>query len=159
MWTARMTTLGAAMLLLAGCASVTRGTEEAVVFDSEPPGAEMRSLVLNICHEEGSCRAEGDERSAPINREHRPGPVCVTPCTLQVKRKDELLATFSKPGYQAQTVMVKNSMSAGGGAGVAGNLLFGGVGGLVVDSATGAGLDHSPNPVKVVLVPIGGGRP
>ena len=59
-------------LLLAGCASVTRGWDEQMNFNSVPSEALMRTSM---------------------------GLTCTTPCTLKVNRKDEFIATFSKPGY------------------------------------------------------------
>jgi hypothetical protein len=38
----------------------------------------------------------------------------------------------------------------------AGNVIAGGLVGLGVDAVTGAGYEHTPNPVSVVLVPNGG---
>ena len=145
----------AAALAVAGCATVTRGTTEAVVFDSEPPGAEMRSLVYNPCSEPESC-IDVSQPNATINREHSPGPACTTPCTLNVPRSQELIVTFSKAGYAPATVKLGRKVAATGAAGVAGNVVLGGVGGLVTDTATGAGMDHDPNPLKVVLRPVAG---
>lgn len=140
-------------VVVAGCASVTRGTEDSVVFDSDPPGAEMRSEVINVCAN-GGCANETDARYATVAADHanRSGPACITPCTIPIKRNDELLVTFSKPGYQPQTVKLGHSVSTAGGMSVAGNLIAGGVTGLVVDGVTGAGFDHLPNPLKVTLV-------
>ena len=45
-------------------------------------------------------------------------------------------------------------IAATGAAGFAGNLLLGGVVGGVVDAASGAALDHKPNPVILTLKPI-----
>ncbi|WP_210247459.1 hypothetical protein [Neoaquamicrobium microcysteis] len=45
-------------------------------------------------------------------------------------------------------------MSGGGAAGLAGNILIGGVIGAGVDVATGATLDHHPNPANIYLVPL-----
>ena len=42
-------------------------------------------------------------------------------------------------------------MSTSGGAAVAGNILVGGIIGLGVDAATGAGKELTPNPVQVTL--------
>jgi hypothetical protein len=125
-------------LLLAGlsaCATVTRGTTSQVTFLSEPSGAQVRTSL---------------------------GQVCASPCTLQFNRKDEFAVTFSLPGYLDQTVQVRTQVSGGGAAGAAGNLLVGGVVGLAADAATGATLEHVPNPVSVVLQrsgPVVGGLP
>lgn len=142
-----------AALAVAGCATVTRGTTDAVVFDSEPPGAEMRSLIINPCAEAESC-VDVNQPNAAVNREHGPGPACTTPCTLNIPRSQELLVTFSKPGYAPQTVKLGRKVAGSGAAGVAGNVILGGVAGLVTDTATSAGMDHDPNPLKVVLKPV-----
>ena len=85
---------------------------------------------------------------------------CVTPCTLTVQRKDEFSVTFAKPGYQPQTIQVTTRIAGGGAAGFAGNILLGGVIGMGVDAASGASLEHHPNPVIAVLQPVAApGRP
>lgn len=113
--------------LTGGCATVIRGTTNTVGFDSQPSQAEVRTSN---------------------------GLGCVTPCTLVVKRNEEFVATFTKPGYHPQQVEVKTQLAAEGAAGVAGNILVGGVIGLGVDAVTGAGGEHVPNPVSVVLEPL-----
>jgi hypothetical protein len=55
--------------LCASCATITRGTSEQIQIVSDPPGAEARTSM---------------------------GFVCVTPCTLQVGRKDEFTVTVLK---------------------------------------------------------------
>ena len=124
-----------ALLLAAlsgGCATVTRGTTDTIGFDSQPSQAEVRIST---------------------------GLGCVTPCSLTVKRNEEFIATFSKPGYQSQQVEVKTQVAGAGAAGVAGNVLIGGVVGIGVDAITGAALEHTPNPVSVVLEPLKRGTP
>ena len=127
-------------------------------FDSEPSGAEMRSVIDYPCGGPCPMRDERPEASAAYVEDARtppiPGPACITPCTVQVARNQELVVTFTKPGFQPQTVKLQNKVSGGGAVGVAGNVLIGGAIGLAVDAGTGAGLDHYPNPLKVVLVPI-----
>lgn len=110
---------------------MTRGTQNQVHFTSEPPGAEVRTSM---------------------------GHQCLTPCTLQFHRKDEFVASFSKPGYQPTAIMVTTRTAGEGVAGFAGNVIIGGVGGMVVDAASGATLEHCPNPVSVTLRPLGRGQ-
>ena len=93
-------------LSLTGCASVTRGWDEQMNFNSAPSEALMRTST---------------------------GLTCTTPCTLKVGRKDEFIATFSKPGYVTQDVPIKTQVAGSGVAGVAGNVLVGGVIGVGVD--------------------------
>ncbi len=117
----------AGSLSLGACATVTRGTTEQITFNSTPP-AEMRTSTGLNCP--------------------------TTPCTLDVSRKSEFVATFSKPGYQSQDVMVQTRIAGAGAAGFAGNVLVGGLVGMGVDAATGSTLEHYPNPVTVSLVPL-----
>jgi hypothetical protein len=115
-----------------GCASVTRGTTDQVQILSEPVGADVRTSM---------------------------GQTCITPCTLTFGRKDEVTVTASKPGYHAAEMPVSARAGAAGLVGLAGNVLIGGVIGMAVDAASGATLDHYPNPVMLNLVPLRKGEP
>ncbi len=123
--------LTAALLAVgtAGCGTIIRGTDEPVAFLSDPPGAAVTTMKGYACP--------------------------ATPCTIKVERSDEFDATFTKPGYQPQIVPVRTEVVGKGAAGMAGNVIVGGVIGIGVDAATGAAFDHKPNPVSVVLVPEG----
>lgn len=123
----RLFAAAACAVSLGACGSITRGTSEPVAFVSDPPGASMTATKAYACPS--------------------------TPCSIQVDRSDEFDATFSKPGYVSQTVPVRTKLVGNGAAGFAGNVLVGGVIGMGVDAATGAALDHIPNPVSVVLAP------
>lgn len=156
--------LGAVAMLLCGCASVTRGTTEPVVFESEPSGAEMHSVVDYPCggpcpvreDKVGSATAyEGDKVQTPPV----PGPACVTPCTVQVARNQDLVVTFTKAGYRPKTVKLGREVTGNGGLGLAGNIIAGGAVGLVTDGITGAATDHKPNPLHVVLEPLAPAAP
>jgi|SRR5882672_6097993 len=114
----------AVALALGGCATVTRGTDDQVQINSDPQGATVQTSLSQQC---------------------------LTPCTLKVGRKDEFSVTVSKPGYAPQTVFVGTKLASAGAAGFAGNVLVGGVVGMGVDAATGATLEHFPNPVTVIL--------
>jgi len=112
----------------AGCATVARGTTELVQFQSSPPGAVVTTT-------EGlGCPA--------------------TPCAIKVDRKSDFIATFALPEYHPHQVYVGTHIPGEGAAAVAGNIVIGGVVGLATDAITGAGLDHKPNPVNVVLIPV-----
>jgi hypothetical protein len=150
--------IGAA-LMLCGCATIVRGQSEQVTFDSEPSGAEMRSVVKPPCGN-GPCQVQGGGADgAPYPTadtpppDPKPGPSCVTPCTLEVKRNEQLIVTFSKPGYEPQTAELRTALSNGAVA-TAGNVVIGGVVGVATDAVTQAGFDHQPNPMKVTLKPI-----
>ena len=109
---------------LSGCATITRGSTDHVQIISEPSGADARISL---------------------------GQTCVTPCTLQVSRKDEFTVTVSKPGFTEESVSVQTQVAGSGAAGFAGNVLLGGVIGMGADAYTGATLEHVPNPVMVTL--------
>jgi hypothetical protein len=117
----------AAALVLGGCATITRGTTDQLQINSEPPNAIARTSI---------------------------GHSCVTPCTITISRKDEFSVVISKAGYEDQTIDVKTQVAGAGAAGFAGNILLGGVVGMGADVATGAALEHIPNPVNAQLVPL-----
>ncbi len=118
---------------LAGCATVTRGSTESLVIESEPSGA----------------RAEVSP----------PGLRCTTPCSVELKRKRNYVVELRKDGYDTTRVQVGSVTAAAGRAGMAGNVLVGGIIGMGVDTATGATRGLSPNPVRVLLLPTGTAPP
>lgn len=109
------------------CGSIARGTTERMAFTTEPPGAQMVTTKAYACP--------------------------ATPCSLEIDRSDEFDVTFSKAGYQSQVIPVRTKVVGNGAAGMAGNVLLGGVVGIGVDAYTGAAFDHFPNPVMATLVP------
>lgn len=122
----RMILVAACLPLIAGCATVTRGTTANVTFSSDPSGVEMRT-------------------STGLN--------CVTPCDLTIPRKSEFTAVFTHEG-ETREVRVTTRVAGDGAAGLAGNILIGGIVGVGVDVATGATLEHVPNPVHVHFGPV-----
>lgn len=128
-----ITTAGAlravAVLALAGsaaaCATVTRGSNTAWEVQTTPSGARVATSNGMFCDS--------------------------TPCAIKMPRKSQFTATITKPGYKEAKVSVTNKVSGAGGAGMAGNVLLGGVIGAGVDVASGAMLDLTPNPAVVVL--------
>ena len=81
--------------------------------------------------------------------------VCpATPCTFEAPHKNEFTATFSLPGYRSAEVPVLTRVGGGGVAGIAGNVILGGIVGVAVDAPSGAALEHYPNPVHASLVPL-----
>jgi hypothetical protein len=123
--------LAAVSMLLPACATVTRGTSQKYVIESEPPQADVALST---------------------------GQKCVTPCKLKLKRKHGFTASFSKPGYAPQQAQVKSKFSGGGAAAGAGNILAGGVIGAVVDGTNGSLNNLTPNPLRVTLVPLAEGE-
>lgn len=113
-----------ASILVSGCASITRGTKEVFVVDSMPQDAEVRLSS---------------------------GQVGRTPASFEVGRRDTLTVFVSKPGFKSRTVIVQSEVGGGGGAAMAGNVIFGGIIGAGVDAGTGAMYEHKPNPLIVQL--------
>lgn len=119
----------AAALSLPACATITRGSDQQFTVQSEPSGARVSTSNGFQCD--------------------------ATPCTFRMPRKDGFRATVSLDGYETQEVEVTSGVSSGGATGMAGNLIFGGIVGGVVDANSGAMNDLKPNPLVVILVPEG----
>lgn len=79
---------------------------------------------------------------------------CVTPCVKELNRKHTYSIAFEKEGYKKLVAILEPKFSADGAAGMAGNILIGGVIGAAVDGATGAMNDLKPNPMTALLAPI-----
>lgn len=114
------------LVMTTGCATITRGTSEAWTVDSRPPGAQVKLST---------------------------GQECETPCTLQLKRKDSFTVTIHKEGYRKVQTQVVSQVAGAGAAGMAGNVLVGGIIGVGVDAATGATKELKPNPLVIELEP------
>lgn len=110
----------------AACATVTRGTKEAWTVETEPGGAQVATTLGGV-----ACPA--------------------TPCTFKIPRKSEFTVTITKDGYKTVNTQVTNQIASGGAAGLAGNVLVGGIIGIGVDAVSGAALEVKPNPLHVIL--------
>lgn len=108
----------------AGCATVTRGTTEVLTINSTPVGA-----TVSMSN----------------------GERCETPCAVQLKRKFPLAVEICKMGYAPVITNILSQISGAGGAGMAGNVLVGGIIGVGVDASSGAMRDLRPNPLSVTL--------
>ena len=112
-------------LFLSGCATITRGTTEEFMVQSNPSGANVRLDT---------------------------GQTGITPATFTVPRKRDIIVTVSSPGYKSHTQTETTKIAGRGAAGIAGNVLVGGIIGIGVDAVSGASLNHTPNPLIVNLV-------
>jgi hypothetical protein len=121
----RALALVGAALCLPACATITRGSSQEFTVQSTPPGARVSTSNGFQCD--------------------------ATPCTFRMPRKDAFRATGSRDGYVAQEHEINSGISGGGAAGMAGNVIFGGVIGAVVDGNSGAMNDLTPNPLVVTL--------
>jgi hypothetical protein len=119
--------LAALVPALAGCASVTRGFNDTVEIYYDPPQTKVSTNLGHVCTS--------------------------SPCSLEIPRKKSFTVTAELDGYAPQTVQVESKLAPGGVAGMAGNVLVGGVIGVGIDAATGATLEHFPNPVLVEMMP------
>jgi len=115
-------------LWLSGCATLTRGSSEPYTVISDPPGAEVTFSS---------------------------GESCVTPCTVDMKRKTAFNVSVKKMGYLPVDVAVESQTCDEGMVATAGNLIL--VGSLVwfgVDQVTGATRELTPNPCQITLEPL-----
>lgn len=113
---------------LSACATITRGTRQNYTIETDPQGA---NITLST------------------------GQTCVSPCTLRLKRKTEFTVTATMDGYEPAEASVESRVRAGGVAGAAGNVLFGGIVGGVVDATNGSMNDLMPNPLRITMNRIG----
>lgn len=123
---ARAAVLVCAALSLSACATITRGSNQQFSVESTPPGARVSTSNGFQC--------------------------AATPCSFRMPRKDAFRATVSMDGYVTQEHAIASGMSGNGAAGMAGNLIFGGIVGGVVDANSGAMNDLTPNPLIVILL-------
>lgn len=112
---------------LSACATVTRGTKQALVIETDPPGALVE-----------------------VN-----GQRATTPTSFKLSRKFEGPVRISKQGYETVTVQITSQVSTAGGVGMAGNVIIGGLIGMGIDTATGSTNELRPNPIHVQLVRLG----
>ena len=114
------------MTLLSACATIVNGSSQTVTLSTAPPGA--------------TCTV--DRMGARI------GAVAQTPGSLRLdKSKNDLTVTCSKPGFQTATVTKPSSF---GGA-TFGNIIAGGVIGVVVDAASGANYEY-PGDIRLDMM-------
>ena len=116
--------IAAAGLLLPACATVTRGTKETFNIVTTPTAADVELST---------------------------GDKCVSPCKLKLKRKDGFTVTAKKAGYKEAKAEIRSEIKGGGVAGVAGNVLLGGIIGAAVDGSNGSMRDLTPNPLTMTL--------
>jgi hypothetical protein len=111
------------MLLFSGygCATVINGTTQKIPIATEPTGAD--------------CIVAGDSTRY------------TTPCTVELKRKQDHILNLSKDGYHSESVEIKHTMSGA----VVGNVLVGGIIGIGVDAASGAACKLIPETVNITM--------
>ncbi len=115
------------LYLLPGCATIFEGTSQSVSIATDPPGADCT-----------------------INRKgERIGQVNPTPGSIHIdKSKEDLSVTCNHIGYTTATVAESPAFQGT----TFGNIIAGGVVGVVVDAASGANFLY-PSEVRVNLAP------
>ena len=113
---------------LTACATITRGTRQWYVIETNPAGAQV---ALSS------------------------GQSCVSPCRLKLKRRPGFTVTATMDGYEPAEATVDSRIRGGGIAGAAGNLLVGGIVGGIVDGTNGSMNDLMPNPLRITMTPVG----
>ena len=145
--------------LLTSCATVTRGRDETITVESNPSGA-----------------------NATIDCAYNVSATGTTPAHLTIPRKAEACRIkIDKSGMQTQEIQLQrgingsywmnfiyaagipiggilalggnNDTQGAAGAVIAVGSVVLGIGGFIVDHATGAMYDHNPNVIKVTLQP------
>lgn len=127
--------MAAAAISLSACATVTKGSKDTVKITSTPSDA-------SVTFEDTAMKYQDQG--------------CTTPCEIELPRKQTYKTTVEKAGHEPFVYILEPKVSTSGGAGMAGNILLGGVIGAAVDASTGAMRDLSPDPVNVTLEPTGG---
>ena len=169
---------------LTGCATVSRGTKDKMVIDTEPTGA-----AIMTDKELPKSKAARKKKPA-LEAKYYGCPA--TPCEFKIPRRSEFIMTISRAGYEDVEIGVdyglhKESLNAnlagsaatGLGLGLAAGAFVAGLAGtggiavsaaaasagiatlgigavsIGVDAATGAMMNVRPNPVFITLPPKG----
>ena len=116
----------------AGCCTIVSGTTQKVKISSVPDCANVKierlTGVQSVPYWEGK-----------------------TPTTAKLRRKDSYLATISLEGYERAEIPIEYGSMNGW---IWGNIVFGGLIGLVVDGISGAAANLKPDEVRVELVAL-----
>jgi predicted small secreted protein len=117
-------------VLLTSCASIMHGTDQEVSVSSTPEGASVSIKTLG-----GIDVLEG-----------------TTPFIANLEREDDYRVVVSKEGYEDNEVILKNTLTGW----FWGNLLCGGVIGIIIDFSNGAAYELEPDAIHVDLVEVKG---
>lgn len=116
-----------AITLFSGCATVIHGTTQKIAVNTIPSGA-----IISI-----------DNASTTYS----------TPTTIKLRRKVDHDLVITKEGYESEQIHIYHVFSMA----IAGNLVLGGVTGMVTDVADGAKSRLVPKSINLTLKPLGTG--
>ena len=127
----RAVTTALLAVLCFNCASVVHQTTQQVPVKSDPPGAAVTVACGDVYND----------------------PKLTTPTTVTLHRKPDICTLkLSKENYQEKELTFTKAVSGW----YWGNILIGGIVGLIVDAANGAMFDRRPKDVDVKLEPASG---
>lgn len=123
-----VTAVSVGALLAVGCASIMKGTKQSVTISSSPAQAKVvvKTASGSMTFFEGA-----------------------TPATVQLPKKNEYIVTVSLPGYKDATANITNEGIEGW---FWGNILCGGIIGIIVDATNGAMKKLGPDQISVELM-------
>jgi len=113
-------------ILVAGCATILSGTKQEVSVSTTPPGAEVQVKTNG-----GLTVYSG-----------------TTPASCRLPRGREYLVSIKMEGYKEQELYISREFNAW----FIGNLLCGGVLGMVIDAVDGAMWNLDPDAIHIELV-------
>lgn len=110
---------------LVGCATITLGTSQEVMITSDPPGAQV--LVL-----------PGDVEE-------------ITPAEVELDKNNAYTILLRQPDFEPDRKYIDREYNTAAGAATFGNLLLGGLIGLMIDAGSGAMVQLVPTEVHFDL--------
>jgi hypothetical protein len=123
------------LLTVSGCATVASGSHAEVKIHSNPENAHV-----TVRNQQGETVAEATT-PAVVALKRGAGPF----------RRARYTATIEKPGYQTAQAPIGSSLNPW----VFGNVVLGGIPGVVVDPVTGAAWKPNPGEIHQNLIPAG----
>jgi hypothetical protein len=115
------------VILFSGCATVIHGTTQKITISTDPPGATI-TVDTNLT-------------------------TYSTPTTIKLRRKVNHDILISKPDFEPEQLHIYHIFSMA----IAGNLILGGMTGIVTDSVNGAKSRLIPKSINLILKPLGTG--
>lgn len=129
--------------LLSGCGTIVNGRKQNVGISSNPSGA-----VSEFNYRKSVVVGRNKHSGGPIYGMVDFSTSCVTPCSLNLDRNvDPYLLTIKKEGYEPASATLYHRKSGL----LWGNILFGGIIGLVIDFNSGGAYKLKPESIMVDL--------